>query len=100
MPDKLHRQWDIYMDRDLDKDTHGLWETGSLWKNSQDMWFVQDIDGWEGIVKFNGKKAFCRGWMSRQGTGVLGKYGQLGRHGRKEDEIRGKGYHQWLGDSI
>ena len=31
-----------------------------------------------------------------QGTeGVLGKHGQLGRHGRK-DEIRRKGYHQWM----
>lgn len=65
MPDKLHRQWDIYMDRDLDKDTHVAMRDWKLCERIPRICdFVQDIDGWEGIVKFNGKKALGRGHVS------------------------------------
>lgn len=41
------------------------------------------------------RKHSVEGMSEPRTEGVLGKHGQLGRHGRK-DEIRRKGYQQWM----
>ena len=53
--------------------------------------FVQDIDGWEGIVRFNGKKTFCRGNVrakeQKESLGNMASWEGMGEKMKSEGKV-------------